>query len=210
VKAGDLIARLDDRDIRLERLKTLAQREQYSKQYREALANGDRAQIKILGSMMEQQEAQLQLIEEQLSRTTIAAPFDGVVVSGDLSQQLGAPVERGQILFEIAPLESYRVVLQVNERDIADVAVGQTGKLTLSSLPGETMDFRVQKITPVNTPKEGRNFFRVEAAPESSIDRVRPGMEGVGKIRVDERRLIWIWTRDLVNWARLWIWSWIP
>jgi len=210
VKAGDLIARLDDRDLRLERLKTLAQREQYSKQIREAMANRDRAQTKVLGSLIEQQEAQLQLIEEQLSRTSISAPFDGIVVSGDLSQQLGAPVERGQILFEIAPLDSYRVVLQVNERDIADVGVGQTGKLTLSSLPGETIDFRVQKITPVNTPKDGRNFFRVEATPESKTDQVRPGMEGVGKIEVNQRRLIWIYTRDLVNWARLWLWSWIP
>jgi RND family efflux transporter MFP subunit len=210
VKAGDLVARLDDRDLRLERLKTMAQREQYSKQHREAMAKGDRTQIKVLGTLIEQQEAQLQLLEEQLSRTTIAAPFDGVVVSGDLSQQLGAPVERGQVLFEIAPLDSYRIILQVNERDIADVETDQTGQLTLSSLPGESIQFRVRKITPVNTPKEGRNFFRVEASPESGIERVRPGMEGVGKIVVGERRLIWIWTRDLVNWTRLWIWSWLP
>jgi multidrug resistance efflux pump len=210
VKAGAPVVRLDDRDLRLERLKTLAQREQFSKQYREAMANRDRSQIKVLSSQIEQQEAQLQLIDEQLARTAIAAPFDGVIVSGDLSQQLGAPVERGQVLFEIAPLKSYRVVLQVDERDIADVAVGQTGRLTLSALPGETIEFRVEKITPVNTAKEGRNFFRVEAAPTGSIDRVRPGMEGVGKIEVDQRRLIRIWTRDLVNWARLWLWSWLP
>ena len=68
----------------------------------------------------------------------------------------------------------------------------------------------MQKITPVNTPKDGRNFFRVEATPESKTDQVRPGMEGVGKIEVNQRRLIWIYTRDLVNWARLWLWSWIP
>lgn len=210
VKAGAPIARLDDRDLRLERLKVLAQREQYSKQYREAMANRDRSQTKVLGSLIEQQEAQLQLLDEQLSRTAISAPFDGVIVSGDLSQQLGAPVERGQVLFEVAPLESYRVVLQVNERDIADVKVGQTGRLTLSSLPGETIEFRVEKITPVNTAKEGRNFFRVEAIPLSATDNVRPGMEGVGKIEVDQRKLISIYTRDLVNWARLWLWSWIP
>lgn len=210
VKAGAPIAKLDDRDLRLERLKTLAQREQYTKQYRESMANRERTQTRVLGSLIEQQEAQLQLIEEQLSRTAITAPFDGIIVSGDLSQQLGAPVERGQVLFEIAPLESYRVVLQVNERDIADVAPGQSGKLTLSSLPGEAIEFRIQKITPVNTAKEGRNFFRVEATPESKTDNVRPGMEGVGKIEVSQRRLIWIYTRDLVNWARLWWWSWVP
>ena len=45
--------------------------------------------------------------------------------------------ERGQVLFEIAPLDSYRLVVQVDERDIAGVAVGQHGRLTLSGLPGE-------------------------------------------------------------------------
>ena len=32
------------------------------------------------------------------------APIPGVIVSGDLSQAIGAPVERGQVLFELAPL----------------------------------------------------------------------------------------------------------
>lgn len=210
VEMGAPIAKLDDRDLRLERLKTLAQREQYVKQHREAMAGGERAQAKILGSLIEQHEAQLNLVDEQLSRTVITAPFNGIVVSGDLSQSLGAPVERGQVLFEIAPLDSYRVVLKVDERDIADVEIGQRGKLTLASLPGEVIDFQVQKITPVNTAAEGRNFFRVEAVPEGSHERLRPGMEGVGKIEIDNRRLIRIWTRDLINWGRLALWNWLP
>ena len=41
------------------------------------------------------------LIDAQLSRTRIVAPFDAIVVKGDLSQSLGAPVERGNVLFEL-------------------------------------------------------------------------------------------------------------
>jgi hypothetical protein len=59
------------------------------------------------------------------------ADFDGVVVLGDLSQSLGSPVEKGQVLFEVAPLNSYRE-LRVDERDIAEVAVGQRGPLLLT------------------------------------------------------------------------------
>ena len=66
------------------------------------------------------------------------------------------------------------------------------------------------KTTPVNTAKEGRNFFRVEAQLEGSGDRLRPGMEGIGKIYVDERHLFWIWTHSLTDWLRLWLWSWMP
>jgi biotin carboxyl carrier protein len=116
VKAGELLARLDDRDLRTERVRLLAQRDQYGKQHREAMAKRDRAQISVISSQIDQAEAQLAMVDEQLARTDIVAPFDGVIVSGDLTQSLGAPLERGEVLFEVAPLDSYRVVLEVDER----------------------------------------------------------------------------------------------
>jgi len=131
-------------------------------------------------------------------------------MKGDLSQSLGAPVERGQVLFELAPLESYRVIVQVDEREIADISVGQQGKLMMPSMPGDLFPFHVEKITPVSVAKEGRNYFRVEAKLEGKSERLRPGMEGVGKVTVDERRLIWIWTHELIDWLRLWLWRWWP
>jgi hypothetical protein len=41
-------------------------------------------------------------------------------------------------------------------------------------------------------------------------ERLRPGMEGVGKVEIGSRRLIWIWTHELIDWARLKLWSWLP
>jgi biotin carboxyl carrier protein len=211
VAAGQVIGRFDDRDLKLERVKLLSQRDQLERQHREALATRARAQAEIVSSQIAQTDAQLALLEERLARTAMVAPFDGMIVSGDLSQKLGAPVERGQVLFEIAPLEDYRVALQVDERDIAQVVVGQRGELTVSSMPGVRHAFTVTRVTPVNSAKEGRNFFRVEAALEAGPgSRLRPGMEGVGKVRVDERKLVWIWTHGLADWLRLWVWSWLP
>jgi hypothetical protein len=115
------------------------------------------------------------------------------------------------VLFEIAPLANYRIALQVDERDIAYVLEGQRGELTVSSIPGDRHAFTVTRVTPVNSAKEGRNFFRVEAALDAPpASRLRPGMEGVGKIYVEERRLVWIWTHGFTDWVRLWVWSWLP
>jgi RND family efflux transporter MFP subunit len=211
VAQGQIIGRFDDRDLKLERVKLASQRDQYVRQYREAMGKRERAQAQIVSAQMAQADAQLALIEEQLARTAMVAPFDGLIVSGDLSQSLGSPVERGQVLFEVAPLDSYRVVLQVDERDIAHIATGQHGQLTVSSIPGERFGLTVNTITPVNTAKEGRNFFRVEASLDNHPGvRLRPGMEGVGKIYVDERKLVWIWTHGFIDWVRLWVWSWLP
>jgi len=211
VKKGEVLARLDDRDLQLERSRLVALNEQLDKQYREAIAGRDRAKVLIVSAQTDQARAQLALVGEQLARIALVAPFDGVVVSGDLSQAHGAPLERGQVLFEIAPLDSYRVVLQVDEHDIAFVTPGLRGEMVLASMPGARLAFEVKNVTPVSSSKDGRNTFRVEAQFDAAAGaRLRPGMEGVAKVAVEERRLIWIWTRNLVSWARLKLWTWLP
>lgn len=211
VREGEVLARLDDRDLRLEQARLGAQLDQLGRQYREAMAKRDRAQARIVSAQMEQAQAQLGLVEEHLARTEIRAPFDGVLVSGDLTQMLGAPLERGQALFAIAPLDAYRVVLEVDEHRVGDVRAGQRGELVLSADPGQRFPILVEKITPVSTAREGRNYFRVEAQLETGLDpRLRPGMEGVAKVSVDQQLLAWIWTREMANWLRLKAWAWTP
>ncbi|MCF8038753.1 MAG: HlyD family efflux transporter periplasmic adaptor subunit [Desulfohalobiaceae bacterium] len=210
VKEGALICLLDDRDLRLERLTWMMEKEQLMNQYHEAMANGERAQIRITRAKIDQADARLTLIEEQLARTRVVSPFEGVVLSGDLSQSLGSPVERGQELFRVAPLDSYRVIVEVDERDISHIQEGQRSELVLPSMPGERFPFVVEKITPVSLAREGRNYFRVEAEMEKNSDRLRPGMEGVGKVTIDQRRLIWVWTHTAVDWLRLQVWRFRP
>jgi RND family efflux transporter MFP subunit len=210
VRQGQLLAKLDDRELRLERSKWRSQEEQSLKQYYEALGNRNAAQAQILSAQLDQARAQGALIDDQLARVQVTAPFDGVIVAGDWSQSLGAPIERGQVLFEVAPLEDYRIVLQVDERDIGAVTTDKGGQIILSGYPTEPLPFAVKKITPVSTASEGRNFFRVEAELRTGAPRLQPGMEGVGKIEIDRRRLIWIWTHEVTDWLRLKLWYWLP
>ena len=211
VRKGEVVARLDDRDLQLERTRLASLNEQIGKQYREAMAGKDRAKTVIVDAQADQARAQLALVEEQLARVALVAPFDAVVVSGDLSQSHGAPLERGQVLFELAPLDAYRVALQVDEHDVAFLRPGQRGEMVLASMPGERLPFQVKTVTPVNTSKDGKNYFRVEGKFDAAAGaRLRPGMEGVAKVGVEEQRLIWIWTRNLVNWIRLKAWTWLP
>ena len=211
VRAGEVMARIDDRDLRLERLRWSSQKSQQTREYSEAIAQRERTQARILQSQIEQADAQLELLDKQIARMAIAAPFDGVVVSGDLTQALGAPLERGDVLFEVAPLDSYRVMLRVDERDVRDIEVGQSGALVLSALTQTPYRIEVQSITPISVAEQGENFFFVEAdVIEGPVADLRPGMQGVAKVDVDERRLVWIWTKRLVLWARMTLWSWWP
>ncbi len=210
VTSGQELGGLDDKDLLLEQRKLTSQRAQLLGEYREAFAGHERARIRISKARIDQIEAQLALINEKLRRTRLLAPIDGVIVTGDLSQSLGAAIGRGQVLFEIAPLQDYRVILQVDERDIAEVMVDQRATLVLSSLPNRRFELVVSKITPVAEADEGTNYFRVESRLEEGSTRLRPGMKGVSKIIVGRRKLIWIWTHRMIDWLRLWLWSWAP
>ncbi|OPY91913.1 MAG: multidrug resistance protein MdtN [Syntrophaceae bacterium PtaU1.Bin231] len=216
VKAGDVVRKgqvlcgMDDRDLQLERRNWLSRKGQYQRQLQEAVAKHNRAEASIIDAQLDQAEAQIALVENKLAQIVIRAPLEGIIIRGDLSQRLGGAVTKGEEVFQIAPLDSYRLILKVDERRIADVAEGQKGILVLSSLSDKPFGFSVRKITPITTAEEGRNYFRVEADLDEVSPRLRPGMEGVGKISVDRRLLISIWTRDLVDWFRLRLWSWLP
>lgn len=216
VRAGDTVTRgqelatLDDRDLLLEQHRWISEREQHNRELREAMAQQDLSTIQVRSAQVQQAEAQLALAAERIARARIVAPFDGIVISGDLSQLLGSPVQQGQKLFEIAPLDAYRVILQVDEHEVRHVQVGQQGSLMIAGITGDSIPFAVTKVTPVATAQDGRNFFRVEARLDHTPSHLRPGMEGIGKIEVGERRLWWIVTHSLTDWLRLTLWRWLP
>lgn len=210
VRQGQALAQLDDRELKIEQARWSSERDQYQNKLSEAMANHELTAVQVVGAQLRQAAAQLALVTEKIERAHLVAPYDGLVVSGDLSQQIGSPVESGKKLFEIAPLTSYRVVLQVDEREIRHIQAGQKGRLVITGIAGDPMPLTVVKVMPIATAQEGKNFFRVEAKLGESSARLRPGMEGVGKIEVGSRSLWWILTHSFTDWLRLVLWEWLP
>ena len=209
VESGQFMVSLDDRSFQLERLRWMAERQKSLYEYERALGERNRAEGRIVKNRIEHADAWVNVIDEQIARTRMVAPFDGVIVSGDLSQSIGSAVQRGQVLLEVAPLDSYRVNLKVDESQIGDVDGGSRGKLRVAALPNETFPVVVEQVTPVAVAEEGRNFLRVEASLDGDVKRLRPGMSGVCHIHVGERRLTWIWTRGFMDWLHVFAWRWL-
>ena len=210
VRKGDVMASLDDAELKLELAKNSGQLQKARREYRQAQSERDLVNIRVIREQINQTKAEIALTRQQLANIRLIAPFDGVVIEGDLSQLLGSPVERGDTLFKIAPLEGYRIILKVDESDISFISQGQTGTLVLSSLSDHSLPLTVEKITTVAKADDGANIFRVEASLNNAPDLLRPGMEGVGKVNVGRARIIWIWTHEITDWLQLWVWSWWP
>lgn len=213
VRAGDLVdegsimASMEDNELRLEKIKSISQLEQNNKQYTDALAARDRSQARIFSAQMAQAQAQLSAAESKLERAAMRAPFDALVVSGDLSQRIGGSVAQGEELFRLSPMQDYRLSLFVSEFNINQIKQGQTGRVVLSSMPDEHFDFEVETLTPVTEVREGSTLFRVEARLLQNDAQFRPGLVGVAKVSAGERHLIDIWTHDFRAWLSLKLWT---
>ena len=74
-----------------------------------------------LGTQMEQLAAQIAATRERLSRLTVRAPTDGVVLTEQMERLPGAFVREGDQIMELADLKDWRVLLSVSERDVKKV-----------------------------------------------------------------------------------------
>lgn len=209
VQAGQVLAELDEQDLRLEQRKWASQLAQHENAYATAVARADRAQAMINMARASEARAQLGLAQSRLDRSRIEAPFAGVVIQGDLTQSVGAPVKQGDALMTVARGDGFRVIVEVDERDILPVRAGQRGSLALSALPWDALPIQVTRVTPLTGTVEGANVFEVEAALLEQPADVRPGLRGVAKIAAGEQSILLGWTRRLLDWARLWLWTWL-
>lgn len=210
VAKGDVLLRLDDRDLRLDLDRAEAATAQAEQAVRNALSGGDRAAAAKARAELEEAQATRDLALVRLARLDITAPTDGLVVSGDLSQRLGGPVTQGEVLFEIARLDDFRLRIDVSEYDLAPIRVGQTGTLVLNALPGQPVDFAVTVIASVSTPGNAENRFRLEATPDRLPPEARPGMQGVARIETGTAPVGWLWFRSTLRRAQLVLWRWWP
>lgn len=210
VKQGDIMASLNDSDIQLQLARLEGELHKARQEYREAQSTRDLVKVRVMNEQINQITAEIELAQYQLNRINLSAPFDGVVIEGDLSQYLGAPVERGETLFKIAPLDGYRIILKVDESQIAFIKPGQAGNLILPSLAEREFPLTVEKITVASQAEDGANIFRVESSIINDTNLLRPGMQGIAKVKAGRKALIWIWTHEITDWLRLWVWSWWP
>jgi multidrug resistance efflux pump len=212
VKQGQLLAELSDDDLQSTRRARLAEVAQQENTFAEAFARGDRAQAAMAQSKVAESKAQLGLVEQQLLRVRLTAPFDGVVIAGDLHQQLGAPVKRGDPLLTLAPGLDWRVVLEVDESDVSELHRGQTASLRLAAIPGQPIALVLDRITPVaRTTAEGVRY-EVEARPTgvgAGMSGLRPGLQGIAKVDLAERPVLWRWSLKVWQWARMVVWTWL-
>lgn len=209
VHAGDALVDLLDGDLKLERERWSSQLAQHENGYAAAMGKSDRAAAATALARVQEAQAQLALVDEQLQRGRVVAPFDGLVVDGDLAQAIGAPVKQGDKLVTLASAAQHRVIVAIDETDIARVQPGQRGALSLSAFGiGDRHALVVERITPLARAVDGRNVFEVQARLAEADGAVRPGLLGRAWLVVGRRPPLWVWAGHVLDRVQMTVWAW--
>jgi RND family efflux transporter MFP subunit len=199
VRRGDLLLRLDDQDLQTERAARLIEIEGAQLQVEKARLNFQRAERLFADNLVSREvfdnasieyrlaqntlvraEANLDLVQDRLSKTKITAPFDCTVLTRPVS--VGQAVSgaggfnAGTEVMTVANLNEMMIDAHVNQADVTRLTVGQQVDVLIESVPGLRMKGELDRIAPQATIKSNVKGFSARVMITGIDPRVRPGM----------------------------------
>lgn len=102
--------------------------------------------VAIAQGRVQAQAAIVKQAQARLQYALIRSPLNGVVL--ERLTETGNLVQPGNELLRIGNLSQLRVVVELSEREAADLRVGQSAQITLDAAPNETLFGRVSQISP--------------------------------------------------------------
>lgn len=208
VKKGDVLARLDPATYESAHAQAENELLNAKANYKLVRANADRsktlfAQNLISQADLDQIQAQLEQAEVQirireaalesrktdLSRCTLYAPIDGVVIDrlAEVGKTVAASLNAPTLFTIVNDLTKMQINAAVAEADIGNVKVGQDVEFTVDAFPGERFRGRITQIR--NLPVTAQNVVVYATIIEVSNERMKlkPGMTANVQIIVDRR-----------------------
>jgi HlyD family secretion protein len=174
---------------------------------RDYLANknkqaGAQAQIGVDGAKLRQAQAQVQQaqasldqLNEQLSYTTLTAPMDGVVLSRDV--EVGDAVSSILVLGSTATLvmtlgDTTQVYVngKVDEADIGSVYLGQPARIRVESFPNKIFNGKVTKIAPLGVEKDNVTTFEVRVSIDNPSGELKANMTANAEVLIKEDKAV--------------------
>jgi multidrug efflux system membrane fusion protein len=174
VRGGQALVEIDIRD----REEQLAEARALIRQRELEYAAADRlhdegfvseAELAGTEAMLVAAQAARERIELDISRTRIAAPFDAVVF--DRLVEIGDYVGIGDPIAQLVDADPVIVVGSINERDIGQIEIGQSGSARV--LGGRVAEGTIRYLSPVAD--ESTRTFRVELAVPNPGLSIRAG-----------------------------------
>ncbi len=201
VNAGQVIARIDDRDLRSELAAAEQERQRWRVEAASAQAAGNDADRKVAELNELREEESMKLLGYRLARTEITSPMNGVILTRELRNQEGQNMETGKVLCEVADPTAYLLELQIRQQDLGEVQTALSDDqphridFILHSHSDRKLHAEVQGLASLSPAAElgpkGSYFILRTQFPggEISIQDLKTGYTGKAKITLGTRPL---------------------
>jgi HlyD family secretion protein len=207
VPKGGILCRMDDKDLQIERSSRVVEIEGARLQVQKSERNLNRLKelykdklvsmeafedaktdSDVAKNTLERVTSNLRQVEESLTKTTIRAPFNCTVLTRPVSvgQAVSgsAGFNSGTEIMTIANLKDMVVTAHINQADVVRLTPGQKVDINVESVPGLTINGKLERIAPQAIFKNGIKGFAARVQLKDVDVRVRPGMTAILNIPV--------------------------
>ncbi len=179
VPAGTLLMELDTTQLEKQLAQAQAQRDvarfNLSAQAEKAQNTPSVSELYAAARQSELADAPLANARANLEAARLYAPFEGTILTVDVSE--GDNINFGQPVATIADLNRFQVRAEVDEIDVANVAVGQSVQFSLDAFPGKSFEGRVALVSPSPGQRQGSTIYPTTISFNKPTEvYLRPGM----------------------------------
>jgi len=202
VRAGETIARLDEREVK-NAIRDTELQMRLKEADREIKLSADPAAATLAGMELDILKTRLETHRLKLEGMKITSPIDGLIVTprDQLNAALNSVINPGEPLCEIADVSQLVLEVEVRERDVRFVREGQPVDFALRGAPSVVYRWRVDEISPSTRPMAGRNVFVVRCLPIGKADdeALRAGVTGSASIKAGRRHVLYVLFRTTLE-----------
>ena len=173
-------------------------------------SGADAERVAALEAQMNEAAATLAYAQQQLSYTEIKAPIAGRVVSGSLLFARGSYLNRGDQLAVVEDAQQRLAEVKLPESAIDQIADGKVAWAKVWAFPGGTFDGTVRSIAPSAEDGPYGKIVRVQLELQDPDHQLLPGMTGNAKVAGHWYPAIVVFSRALLRFFFVEVWSWIP
>lgn len=216
VRAGEVVAELDDEDLRLQLDAALTTLEISRVKARQLRLESDAGALALEEIRAKQAEAEVALLRSKIEATRLVAPIAGVVITPRLREKLGATLARGEALLELARVDEMTVDVSVPEADLGEIRPGQSVAVRLLAFPTRVFRGTVQLVSPRAAGSAspgalpGGASFVVRTRIANPEALLRAGMQGTARIEAGKRTLLASMLRGPLAWLQITWWRLKP
>jgi RND family efflux transporter MFP subunit len=150
------------------------------------------SQVRLAQTQIEQQRSAQRMAQMRLDDTRIVAPFSGFIsqrnleVGAAVSSQAAATSNASIGILMLQEINPVKLQLEVPERDVARVAVGNTVRLTMDAYAGRHFSGKVARVVHALDPRTRTMGVEVDIPNPENL--LKPGMYARVDLLVEVRR----------------------